>query len=374
MGTRPDVLVVGGGLIGCGAAYELAKAGLTVTVVERGTPGCEASGAGAGMLAPQAESSAASPWLSLALASKALYPDLAAELRDLTGVDVEYRTGGDLCCFFDEKDEAAARVRRAWQVENGLKAELLGQDDVRQLEPDLSPEVRGALFFPEDHWVNNPRLVAALAQAAALSGVAFIQAEVRELLREGDRVVGVSTTEGKLSAGAVLLAAGAWSGQLAATAGLALPVVPVRGQILCLEGIPQRFSHLVHAGEHYLVPRASGEILVGSSMEWVGFVKQVTAEQIRAFLQAAIRLVPRLGSVPIKAMWAGFRPMAPDGRPVIGPWPGVEGLFVSTGHGRNGILLTPITARLIRELIVGGKPSLDLTPFSPGRFATSRHP
>jgi len=368
MGTRPDLLVVGGGLIGCGAAYELAKAGLSVTVVERGAPGCEASSAGAGMLAPQAESSAASPWLSLALASKALYPDLVAELRDRTGVDVEYQTGGNLVCFQDEGDEAVGRAARAWQVESGLKAELLSPEDVRRLEPDLSPELRGALFFPEDHWVNNPRLVAALAQAAALEGVEFIQAEVSGLLRRGDRVVGVSTAESNLIAGGVLLAAGAWSGQLAATAGVTLPVVPVRGQILCLEGIPRRLHHLLHLKDHYLVPRAGGEILVGSCMEWVGFAKHVTAGQIGAFLQAAVRLVPRVGSLPIKATWAGFRPWAPDGKPVIGPWPGIEGLFVSTGHGRNGILLTPITARLIRELIVGGSPSLDLTPFLPDRF------
>jgi glycine oxidase len=368
MGKRPDILIVGGGLIGCGAAYELTKAGLTVAVVERGSPGCEASSAGAGMLAPQAESSAANPLLALGLASKALYPDLAAELRDRTGVDVEYQTGGDLCCFLDAGDEAVGRGAYAWQVESGLKAELLSPEDARRLEPDLSPEIRGALFLPEDHWVNNVRLVTALAQAAHLGGVEFIHAEVNGLLRNGDRVVGVSTTEGKLSAAAILLAAGAWSGQLAATAGLTLPVAPVRGQMLCLEGIPWRLSHLLHVKGHYLVPRANSEILTGSSMEWVGFVKEVTAEQILAFLRAAIDLVPRLGQLPIKATWAGLRPWAPDERPVIGPWPGVEGLFVATGHGRNGILLTPITARLMRELIVDGQPSLDLTPFLPDRF------
>lgn len=368
MGPRPDLLVVGGGLIGCAAAYELAKAGLSVALVERGSPGCEASGAGAGMLAPQAESSAPSPWLQLALLSKALYTDLVAELRDLTGVDVEYRTSGNLCCFLDEGDEAVGRAARAWQLESGLKAELLEADDVRRLEPDLSQEVRGALFLPGDHWVNNQRLSTALARAAALSGVAFVRAEVRELLREGDRLVGVSTTDGKLSAGSVLLAAGAWSGQLAATAGLALPVAPVRGQLLCLDGAPQRLRHLLHVKEHYLVPRVDGEILIGSSMEWVGFVKQVTAREIEAFLEAAIRLVPRLGELPIKATWAGFRPWAADGKPVIGPWPTVEGLFVATGHFRNGILLAPITARLVRELIVEGKPSLDLSPFLPNRF------
>lgn len=368
MGTRPDLIVVGGGLIGCAAAYELAKAGLAVAVVERGTPGCEASGAGAGMLAPQVEASAPSPWLRLGLASKALYAELAAELRDLTGVDVEYQTGGDLCCFLDEGDEAVGRAACAWQVESGLKAELLSSEDTRRIEPDLSTEVRGALFLPDDHWVNNVRLVAALARAAALRGVEFVRAEVSGLLRNGDRVVGVSTAARDLSAGAVVLAAGAWSGLLGTTAGLTLPISPVRGQIVCLEGIPQRLHHLLHVREHYLVPRVNGDILIGSSMEWVGFVKQVTAEQLRAFLETAIRLVPRLGELPIKATWAGFRPWAADDKPVIGPWPGVEGLFVATGHGRNGILLAPITARVLRELVVDGRASLDLTPFLPDRF------
>ncbi len=368
MAKPADVLVVGGGLIGCACSWELAKAGLTVTLVERGSPGCEASSAGAGMLAPQAESSAPSPMLTLGLASKALYPDLALELRERTGLDVEYEPGGNLLCFLDEGDEAVGRQAYAWQREAGLKAELLGRAEVLALEPDLSPEVRGALFLPEDHWVNNPRLVTALANAAALERVRFVRGEVGAIIRAGDRIMGVRVGEETLQAAVVVLAAGAWSGQLAATAGLRLPVGPVRGQIVCLEGIPRRHHHLLHVKEHYLVPRVNGEILVGASVERVGFAKQVTAERIHALLNDAIRLVPALGRLPIKATWAGFRPWAPDERPVIGPWPGLAGLVVATGHFRNGILLAPITARLIRELLVDGKTSLDLTPFLPDRF------
>lgn len=322
------------------------------------------------MLSPQSEASALNPMLNLGLASKALYADLATELRDRTGVDVEHQTGGSLHCFLDEADAAVGRATLSWQQEAGLKAELLSRAETVALEPDLSSEVLGALFLPEDQWLNNPRLVSALAQAASLEGVEFIRAEVGALIREGDRVVGVFTEGSKLLAGGVLLAAGAWSGQLAATSALNLPVRPVRGQILCLEGIPRRLRHLLRHRDHYLVPRANGEILVGSSMEWVGFVKHVTAEQVHAFLAAAIRLVPRLGELPIKATWAGFRPWAPDERPVLGPWPGVEGLFVATAHFRNGILLAPITARLMRELILDGQPSIDLTPFLPDRFLT----
>lgn len=354
--------------MGCATAYELAKAGLAVTVVERGAPGCEASRAGAGMLSAQSATSAPNPLLSLGLASKALYSELAPELRERTGVDVEHQTGGSLHCFLDQGDEAVGRAAFAWQQEAGLKVELLSREEALALEPDLTPELLGALYLPEDQWVNNPRLVTAFAQAASLEGVEFVRGEAAALLLKGDRVLGTLASGSQLLAGGVLLAAGAWSGQLAATAGLTLPVQPVRGQLLCLEGIPHRLHHVLYMRDHYLVPRVSGEILVGSSLEWAGFVKQVTAEQIHAFLQAAIGLVPRLGQLPIMATWAGLRPWAPDERPLIGPWPAVEGLFVATAHFRNGILLAPITARLIKELILDGKPSLDLTPFSPDRF------
>lgn len=369
MARTADILVVGGGVIGCAIAYELAKAGLAVTLVERGTPGCEASSAGAGMLAPQAESSAASPRLRLGLASKALYADLALELRERTGLDIEYETGGNLHCFLDEGDEAVGRAACAWQREAGLKAELLSRADAVALEPDLSPEVRGALFLPEDHWVNNPRLVTALATAAALERVRFVTGEATVLVRAGDRVTGVQVGEDQIRAALVVLAAGAWSGQLAATAGLRLPVGPVRGQIVCLEGIPRRHRHLLHIKDHYLVSRANGEILIGASVEWAGFAKQVTADYVRSALDAAIRLAPALARLPIKATWAGFRPWAPDELPTIGAWPGLDGLVVATGHFRNGILLAPITGRLIRELLVDHAPSLDLTPFLPDRFA-----
>ncbi len=368
MARAADVVVVGGGVIGCAIAYELAKAALAVTVIERGTPGCEASSAGAGMLVPQAESSAPGPRLGLGLASKALYADLALELRERTGLDVEYETGGNLHCFLDEGDEAVGRAACTWQREAGLKAELLSRADTLSLEPELSPEVRGALFFPEDHWVNNPRLVTALATAAALGGVRFVTGEATALLRTGDRITGVRVGEEAIRAAAVVLAAGAWSGQLAATARLRLPVGPVRGQIVCLEGIPRRHRHLLHIKDRYLVPRASGEILIGASVEWAGFAKQVTADYVRSALDAAIRLVPALARLPVKATWAGFRPWAPDELPIIGPWPGLEGLAVATGHFRNGILWAPITAHLIRELLVERTPSMDVTPFLPDRL------
>jgi glycine oxidase len=172
---------------------------------------------------------------------------------------------------------------------------------------------------------------------------------------------------------AVVLTAGAWTGGLTASLGTRLPVEPRRGQMLALAHIPPVLGHCVHGDEVYLVPRPSGELLVGATVERVGFHRAVTAEGIAGLLTAAIRLVPALGELPITRTWHGFRPWAPDSLPVLGPWPGVEGAWVATAHFRNGILLAPITARVMTEWVVGGRPSISLEEFLPDRFLSSRN-
>jgi glycine oxidase len=368
--AHPDVLIIGGGVIGCATAYELAKAGLKVTVVERGQPGCEASGAAAGMLAPQGEISAAGPFLELGLASKALYPTLAEELKDRTGIDIEYQSRGTLHLFFDAGDEAVGRAVYAWQHEHELSVQLLTREELLKLEPHVAPEIGGALFLPGDHWVNNQRLVTALVQAGAELGVEFkMGAEVKGILSQSGRVTGVSLDDSSVHAGALFLAAGAWSGTLLASIGCHLPVFPVRGQMLALRQVPRLIAHVLHRRDHYLVPRVDGEIVVGSTMERVGKSKHVTAEAIQALLHSAMASVPALGGAPLLRVWAGFRPWAPDGLPLLGAWSGIEELYVATGHFRNGILLAPITAKLLRELIVEGATSISLAPFRPDRFS-----
>lgn len=368
--AHPDVLIVGGGVVGCAAAYELAKAGLRVTVIERGEPGCEASGAAAGMLAPQGETSAPGPFLDIGMASKALYPPLAEELRERSGLDIEYQCRGALHLFLDAGDESLGRSACEWQRAHGLSAELLGREELLKLEPHVAPEVRGALFLPDDHWVNNQRLVTALVQAGAELGVEWRrETQVRGLIVEGDRVTGVSLGESTLHSAGCLVAAGAWSGSVLKSAGCSLPVAPVRGQMMALRQLPRLVSHVLHQKGHYMVPRADGDLIVGSTMEWAGESARVTAEAIRELLDFALQAVPSLGGAPIARTWAGLRPWAPDGLPALGAWPGIEGLFVATGHFRNGILLAPITARLMRELIVDGAPSINLNPFRPDRFA-----
>lgn len=362
------VVVVGGGVIGCATAYELAKAGCAVTLFEREVPGAEASGAAAGMLAPLGES-AASPFAQLALASWRLYPGVAEELRQRTGIDIEYVTRGTIYPLHTVEDvrRAQARVERSAQAELGVEAWDVA--DIREREPALGPAVRGAMFVRGDHWVNNQRLVVAYAQAAVNAGVWMRSgAAVTRIVVEDGRARGVVAGGDRFDGDVVLVAAGAWTGELLATAGGRLAVEPRRGQMLALAHVPPVVTHCIHADEVYLVPRPSGELLIGATVERVGFQRAVTADGISRLLRAALELVPALGGLAISRTWYGFRPWAPDGLPVLGPWPGVEGLWVATAHFRNGILLAPITAALMTEWIVRGGTALPVKDFLPDRF------
>lgn len=359
------VLVVGGGIIGCAAAYELARAGCQVTVFERATPGAEASSAAAGLLAP-IDDSTETNFARLALASWRLYPDVVRDLQARTGIDVEYVTRGTIY------PTSAAQQRRdvaQWADLEEFGVEPLEGDEIHRREPALSPKIRHAIFVGGDHWLNNQRLVLAYAQAAASAGVELrTGCNVSRLIVEGGGARAVVTEGERIDGDAVLLAAGAWSSELMAPLGAPLRIEPRRGQMIALAHVPAVVTHCVH-GEVYLAPRPSGELLIGATVERAGFQRAVTAEGIAGLLQGAIELVPSLRDLPIARTWCGFRPWAPDSLPVLGPWPGIDRLFVATGHFRNGILLAPITARLMTEWITGGPPSLAVKDFLPDRFA-----
>lgn len=360
------VLVVGGGIVGCATAETLARASAEVILFERGTPGGEASGAAAGMLTafgggPRTQ------FQDLAVASWRLYPTVAADLRERTGIDVELVRRGTLYPFLDAGEIAEMTVPEPLATEFG--AQILDEEQVRQQEAALSPKVRGALFVAGDHWVNSQRLVTAYAQAAAVAGVQMrTGSTVTRILVSDGRARGVVADDEEVSGDAILLAAGAWSGQLAASFGGALPVGPARGQMVALSHVPPLLMHCVHADDVYLVPRPSGELLVGATVEHVGFRREVTARGIGGLIAAAVDIVPALGDRAITRTWYGFRPWVPDGRPVLGPWPGVSGLFVATAHYRSGIMLAPITARLMAEWILEGVPSIAVTDFLPDRY------
>ncbi len=361
------VLVVGGGIIGCATAWELARAGAAVTLLERSTPGAEASGAAAGLLAPLGTGSA-SLFERLAIASWRRYAETTEDLRRITGIDVEYVTRGTIYPLFTVEDVRQAEARAArFPREFGIEA--WDAAEAHDREPALSPKVRGAMFVKGDHWVNNERLVLAYAQAAVAAGVGLrTGASVSRVIVEDGRARGVVAEGERLDADVVLLAAGAWTGALARSFGARLPVQPRRGQMLALTQVPPVLAHCVHGDDVYLVPRPSGELLVGATVEKVGFQGAVTAEGIAGLLSAALELAPQLGTLAISRTWYGFRPWAPDSLPILGPWPGIAGLYVATAHFRNGILLAPITARLMTEWILEGRPSIAVEEFLPDRF------
>jgi glycine oxidase len=246
--------------------------------------------------------------------------------------------------------------------------EVLDDAAVRRLEPALSPEARGALFFPDEASLDPKPLARAVYVAAARAGATFVTGQVKRIAVEGGRVVGVDHDRGRIDAERVVLAAGSWS---LLVEGHGLPggaVRPVRGQIVILDTRPPLLSRVVFSGHGYVVPRADGRILVGSTMEEVGFEKAVTAGGLRHVLDIAIGISPALAQAPVVETWSNFRPASPDGSPILGAGT-VPGLFYATGHTRNGILLAPITADAIAAAILGRPPPVDLSPFSPARLA-----
>ena len=371
MAARPGVLVVGGGIIGCATALELAGRGCRVTVLERGTPGGEASSAAAGLLAPFGDSPEPDPFHRLAIESWRLYPRVVTELRALTGIDVEHVTAGTLHPIATPGDLEDARARCGWPLAAELGIEVVEGAELAALEPALAKDVTAARLVRGDQWVNNQRLVTAYALAAAARGVTVrTGVEVGRVLVERGRARGVLVDGEPLTADAVLLAAGAWTAALASGLGSPLPVGPVRGQMLAVSNVPGLISHAIHGDDIYLVPRPSGELLIGATVERAGFERAVTPAGVGGLIAQAVALVPEIGRRPITRSWCGFRPAAPDGLPVLGPWPDVAGLFIATGHYRNGILLAPITAAVMADCVVEGLIPDSITPFLPQRFVS----
>lgn len=361
-----DLLVVGGGVVGTVIAWRAAQRGLRVQVVERGEVGQEATQAAGGMLAPLAEADEDNPFLRLCRGSAALYPDFAAELREVSGIDVEYRAEGTLYLSLTEADDEELEARHRWQLGAGLKTVRLTAAELRREEPGLNPQARWALRFPDDHQVNNRRLIRALQSAASRAGVVFqSRTAVRQLTIAGESITGVTTDQGRLSAGQVVLAAGCWSGQLVD----GYRVDPVRGQMLAAEMAAPGLRHVIYSRRGYLIPRLNGTVIAGSTTEMVGYDRRLTPGGLARVAAQAAEIMPDFSQLAIKEMWAGLRPRSADSLPILGADPGIRGLFHATGHYRNGILLAPVTGRLIADLVAGELPPVDLAPFSPARFS-----
>jgi glycine oxidase len=355
-----DVVIVGGGIMGCASAWQLARAGLRVTVLERSVPGAEASSAAAGILGTNSEAHAPGPMSELAQKSGALYAAFAADLTRATGIDVEYRTSGVLRVTFDA-DAAGA-------LEEGPGSKLLARKQLLELEPELSTKLAGGVRYPGDGRIDPRRLLRALHIAAQHAGVVFRSgAYVRRVLCDDDRVRGVALEDGsELEARWVVIAAGSWTTLVEGVGLAAGRVQPARGQIVEVVANRPLLSSVVFGPRAYLVPRDDGRVLIGSTLEFVGYQRDVTAGAVRDLLTAAIELVPALESASLGAAWSNFRPYTADELPLLGPTK-IAGLLLATGHYRNGILLAPITAQIVTSVVLGKRPPVALEPFSAER-------
>jgi glycine oxidase len=366
-----DVVIVGAGAIGLATAWNLSRLGYEVLVVEAKTVGAGASRAAGGMLAGSAEAHFDDdPLTRLQRASLDRYQDFVTELESRTAMKVHYRDEGTLVVALDRDDTEA--LERAYQHQRwlGLPVERLGSDDVAALEPALS-RVHSGVLCPRDHQIDNWHLVDALAVGLYKEGGVLLEnTAVKRVLSVDDRVEGVLLDDGsRIRAAHVLITAGAWSRGIEGVPELrAFPVRPVRGQMLAIDcGTPPLCRHVVRTPDVYLVPKNDGSLVIGSTMEEVGYDANLTAGGVLELLKNAWRVMPGVYEQNLRSTWTGFRPVSLDNRPLLGP-SRIEGLWIATGHGRHGILLTPITADLMTAMIHRGKPSDDWRAFSPDRI------
>jgi glycine oxidase len=365
-----EVVIIGGGVIGLAVARALAQRGMRdVLIVERSNLGAEASSAAAGMLAPQAEADCADDFFRLCCQSRDMYSAFAQSLNEETGIDVELESSGTLYLAFTEEDESELEKRYQWQVRANLEVEKLSAETARLLEPYISNRVRAALRFPLDTQVENRRLISALVSANEALGVRVLTGvSVDSLDIKRNRIAGIETSRGFISCERVVIAAGAWTSQILNEMLPNPRIEPVRGQMVSCEATPQIARHVIYSPRGYVVPRRDGRLLAGSTTEHAGFDKRVTAAGVQAIVTSALEISPRIAALPLTSSWAGLRPRAADGLPVLGPCAEIAGVFYATGHYRNGILLTPVTAELLARAVIDEEIPPPLQIFSPDRF------
>ena len=384
LSKNQDILIVGGGIIGLSLARSLRNRGVDkIMILEQNECGREASHAAAGMLAPQAEANCADDFFRFCEESRDLYPQFAKDLFSETDVDVELDRTGTLYLAFTEKDAKELESRYAWQKNANLSVEKLSAKEVLEIEPNVSSDVLFGLRFPLDWQVENRKIIEALikllpkqkgsVQKPVNSDGSF-SGTARRLLLEGDRVMGVETDLGVLSAPIVVIASGAWTSLIEDKFNLLsdIKIKPMRGQMLAFNDNYKLFRHVIYSPRGYLVPRKNNRILVGATVEDVGFDSRTTGAGAASLLDTAFEIAPEFKNSSLKKTWAGLRPFAADGLPILGAFPEIENLFIATAHFRNGILLAPLTAKILAEKIVENSDSKYLEVFSPSRFKSAK--
>jgi glycine oxidase len=363
--SATQVAVVGGGVIGAACARAAAQRGLPVTLFAPGPDAAAASAASAGMLAAQIEPND-DQLLPLAVRGRDLYEDLAAALKDTTGIDIGFQHTGITTVAFAADEAAALYDRVAAQRQGGLRCDWLEAAELHERWPGIAPQALGGLFAPEDGCLDPAALAAALQADARRLGAAVVPESVVRVTATGGRVSGVVTERSTVPAEHVVLAAGAWSPRIDGLPRY-LPIEPVRGQLVATAWPDAVLPVILYHGHGYLLPRG-GEAILGSTMERAGYDARTTALGVANIRDAAERLCPAIGPLPTRRVWAGLRPMTPDGRPILGADPSVMGLWYATGHGRNGILLAAITGEIIADLLATGRTDADVSQFAVGRF------
>ena len=361
----PDILIIGGGVIGLSLAWDLAQHGQSVRVIDRGEPGKEASWAGAGILPPASWKAALHPYDQLRALSNDLHPKWAPALAQQTGIDTGYRRCGGIYLARTPGEAASLIAWAGTAAEEGIEIRRLCNSELEG--SGVRSQILASYLLPQEAQLRNPRHLQALRLACERLGVVITAgSEALDFDIRDSQLIAVKTSAGPLQARQYCFTSGAWTGNLCARLGIPLGILPIRGQMVLFNvGDPAAsiLTRIIPEGSRYLVPRDDGRILVGSTEEEVGFDKSTTEEALADLTSFARSLVPGLESAAVEKTWAGLRPASYDGLPYLGPLPGLSNCFVASGHFRSGLFLSPATAVVMSELLRGEEPRVDLGPF-----------
>ena len=375
MNKTYDAIVIGGGVNGGAIAFNLAKRGMKVLLLEKDRLASKASGAAAGMLGAQAELDGEGPLFQLARKSRAMFSDLAEELKMTSGIDIELVNKGMLRLALTNWEQQEHRRISDIHKQNGELAKVLTGEEARKREPALSNEVIGAMYLEKDGQVAAPQLALGfLRSASALGSVIKEYVEVHSFYFSNGKITGVATNEGDFMSANIVVTGGAWSENLLIKAGLQLETYPVKGECFSVLTKTPLLSSTIFTHNCYLVPKKGGRIIVGATVIPNTFNQQVTVEGISLLMENAKKLVPSIAQAEWEGAWAGIRPQTADGLPYLGEHPELKGLFIAAGHFRNGILLSPITGEVMADLIERKPPSIDISSFRVDRLIRKTNP
>ena len=354
MRKRFDAVIAGGGINGSSIAFQLAKRGYKVAVLDKGKIAGKASGAAAGILGAQTELTEDGPLFQLACKSRSMYQTLIPELEELSQVHIGYQNRGVYKVAANIEEEMSLKRLVESQQKAGEDAEWFSIDDLIKREPFVSAKLRGAMYIPNDGQVQAYELSLAFAKASMTLGAEIFEyTQVTDFILKGERVYGVRTSQGEFLADSVIVASGAWSREILERTGLVLPIIPVKGECFSVKADKTLVQGTIFSHGCYIVPKQSGRLVVGATVKANSFDEKVTVEGISQLMEKAQNLVPDIANAEWERAWTGIRPQSADGQPFLGQHPVIDGLYIAAGHFRNGILLAPATGELMADILEG---------------------